>query len=142
MDGFHYAMLAVIALLVIYLFSKKESFDGVNPNDVLRIMRAVKLYPEGPKGIRNANYGTFLHSIMPTQIHPWCFQELQNLGANDMLVVPNVRMLLALNAKYTVHPASLGKIIDYPAKLAAPSVSRYVLNVGTTESPKLVVSTK
>lgn len=142
MDGSHYALLLLVVLLVIYLYTRKESFGGVNPNDVQRIMRAVKLYPTGPAEIRNVSYELFLHSIMPTRIHEWTFRELQNLGMNNMLLVPNVRMLLALDAKYSVHPASLGKLIDYPAKLGPPMVSRFVLNVGEAGRPKFVVSTK
>lgn len=137
-----------VVLWILYMwFAPKETFGGVNPNDVIRIMKAAHSFPAGPAGLRNSTYALFSMSIYPSTIHQWTFQELQNLAANKMLNVPNVRFLLELDGKYDTHPAFTHKgfMINYPVSSNEPTkatIGKFVMNVGTPQAPMWVVSTK
>ena len=140
------AIVIILVIMLLYRWTRPaESFGGVNPNDVVRIMQAINRYPGGPPALRNTNYALFSAAIIPTQIHEWTFQELQNISVNGMLNVPNVRFLLTLDAKYATHPAFMANragqpSLDYPQTNPPPKTSQFVINVGTNRSPKWIVS--
>ncbi len=138
-------VLLIIVLWILYIGLKSESFDGVNPNDVIRIMAVIKRFPKGPATLSKTHYALFSQAILPTAVHEWTFQELQNISANGMLNTPNVRFLLELDAKFKVHPAyavdGSGIFINYPRPSPPPQASRFVMNIGTPAAPKWVVST-